>query len=88
MKDIKGVNKKYHLQGARRKPDTIKKIYKIDRRANSLGIAINSNEVMHKAIGMDKTLGNKNYNTLHRWCYNFFQDIAILLWDPYTLARN
>ena len=24
MKDIKGVNKKYHLQGARRKPDTIK----------------------------------------------------------------
>ena len=74
MKDIKGVNKKFHLPGARQISVAIEiedKLIKWIEEQRRLEIAINSNEIIYKAIEMDKTLTDKNNNTLHRWCYRF-----------------
>ena len=74
MKDIKGVNKKFHLPGARQISETIEiedKLIKWIEEQRRLEIAINLNEIIYRAIEMDKTLVDKNYNTLYRWCYLF-----------------
>lgn len=43
---------------------------------------------MHKAIGMDKTLGNKNYNTLHRWCYKFLPRYCYSIMGPIHIGQK
>ena len=73
MKDINGVNKK-NLPGAGRIPETIKIeeiLIKWIEEQRRLEIAINSNEIIIKAIEFDKSLENKSFNTLHRWWYRF-----------------
>ena len=90
MQDIKGVNKKYHLPGAGRMPDAIEieeKLIKWIEEQIRLEIAINSNEIIHKAIQMDKSLGN-NYNALHRWSYRFLSRYCYSIRRPTHIGKK
>ena len=91
MKDIKGVNKKFYLPGAERIPETIEiedKLIKWIEEQRRLEIAINSNEIIYKAIEMDKALADKNYNTLHRWCYRFLTRYCYSIRRPTYIGQK
>ena len=64
MKVIKGSSSKFNLEGAGRIPDTIdieEDLIKWVEEQRRLEIAINTNEIIYKAIELDSSLKDKSY---------------------------
>ena len=63
-------------------PETIEieeKLIKWIEEQRRLEIAINSNKIISMAKELDKSLENKSFNTLHKWCYRFLGRYCYLI---------
>ena len=76
FKEVKGRNHKFRLENAGRKTNSLKiekEIVKWISEQRFLEIAINSNEIIAKYIQLGPSQKDKNYFSLHSWCFRFLK---------------
>ena len=85
MKNIKGNKNKFNLEGGGRILKTINiedDLIKWFEEQRNLLIAINTNEIIYKAIQLDESVKEKSNSALNKWCYIF------LSWYSYSIRKS